>query len=107
MPRYFLHLNIGDEYFPDDAGQKLADLSLAHYRALLLATKLMSRVELDRSVALKHWIVSVENDECQRLLSVLIHPRMFLAKPRSTMSFGGQLRRSSIITSRGNAGFGS
>jgi hypothetical protein len=87
MPRYFLHLRIGDDYFPDVAGQELADLSAAHSRALLVATKLMSRVKPNGHAALEHWSVCVEDDENQRLLSVLIHPRMFLARPRSAMSF--------------------
>ncbi len=77
MPRYFLHLKIGDEYFPDVAGQELADLSAAHSCGLSLATKLMSHIELDRCITLEHWIVNVEDDKNQRLLSVLFHPRMF------------------------------
>ena len=72
MPRYFHHLRINDDYLPDVAGREHLDLSAAHVYAMILATSLMRYYETtDRSESKAPWIVNIENDQGERVLSVI------------------------------------
>jgi len=73
MPRYYLHVGIDGDYFPDMAGGEHSDLSAAHVYAMTLATTLMRYYETaDRSESKTPWIVNVENDRGERVLSVIV-----------------------------------
>ena len=73
MPRYYHHVRIDGDYFPDVAGREHLDLSAAHVYAMILATTLMRYYETaDRSESKTPWIVNVENDRGVRVLSVIV-----------------------------------
>src|SRR4249920_3573868 len=73
MPRYYHHVRIVGDYFPDVAGREHFDLSAAHVYAMILATTLMRYYETaDRSESKTPWIVNVENDRGVRVLSVIV-----------------------------------
>ena len=73
MPRYYHHVRIDGDYFPDVAGGEHLDLSAAHVYAMILATTLMRYYETaDRSERKTPWIVNVENDRGVRVLSVIV-----------------------------------
>jgi hypothetical protein len=73
MPRYYHHVRIDGDYFPDVAGGEHLDLSAAHVYAMTLATTLMRYYETaDRSESKTPWIVNVENDRGERVLSVIV-----------------------------------
>jgi Domain of unknown function (DUF6894) len=60
MPRFYLHLTMHDEYFPDRIGCEVSDLSDAHSRAMLLVSRLMSFCELERREPRpERWTVTV------------------------------------------------
>jgi len=73
MPRYYHHVGIDGDYFPDMAGGEHSDLSAAHVYAMTLATTLMRYYETaNRSESKTPWIVNVENDRGERVLSVIV-----------------------------------
>jgi hypothetical protein len=77
MPRYHFHLSAPDEYFRDQAGVEVSDLSAAHMRAVQLADRVLmvgafARCEAD----LRRWTVQV-TDECQRPVMTVIFPAEF------------------------------
>ena len=73
MPRYYHHVRIDGDYFPDMAGGEHSDLSATHVYAMTLATTLMRYYETtDRSESKTPWIVNVENDREERVLSVIV-----------------------------------
>jgi hypothetical protein len=73
MPRYYHHVRIDGDYFPDVAGREHGDLSAAHVYAMILATTLMKYYEsTDHSESKTPWIINVENDQGERILSVIV-----------------------------------
>ena len=73
MPRYYYHVRIDGDYFPDATGREHLDLSAAHVHAMTLATTLMRHYESDDSSESKTpWIVNVENNRGGRVLSVIV-----------------------------------
>lgn len=77
MPRYHFHLSAPDDYFRDQAGVEVSDLSAAHMRAVQLADRVrmvgaFARCETD----LRRWTVQV-TDEFERPVMTVIFPAEF------------------------------
>ena len=73
MPRFYFHVTIQDERFPDLIGSEINDLAAAHSHAMLLASRLMSFHELERRQPRpERWIVAIEDEEGRAAMSVII-----------------------------------
>jgi|tagenome__1003787_1003787.scaffolds.fasta_scaffold20585734_1 hypothetical protein len=77
MPRYHFHLSAPDNYFRDQAGVEVSDLSAAHLRAVQLADRVLmvgafARCEAD----LRRWTVQV-TDADERPVMTVIFPAEF------------------------------
>jgi uncharacterized protein DUF6894 len=73
MSHFYFHLTMDDEYVPDRAGQKFADLAAAHSHAVLTASRVMSFCEVEhRTPRTKRLVVTIEDETGRVLMSVII-----------------------------------
>jgi Domain of unknown function (DUF6894) len=98
MPRYFYHMQMHDDLFPDAIGREEPDLSAAHAHAVTLARTIMWYCEADElTESTAPWIVRVANDGGRRVLSVIVPYRR--ERPTSSAVFRRTNTNHSALTS--------
>lgn len=73
MQRFFFHLTVDDECFPDRTGREFDSLAEAHSEAVLLASHVMSYFECENKTprTVRH-VVTVADQDGQVPLSVIV-----------------------------------
>jgi hypothetical protein len=82
MPRFYFHISMMNEVFPDQEGVELADLATAHDCALRIMHRTMLSDPEEQDW--RGWMIKIADAKCRTLLTLLYPAR----KPIRRETFG-------------------